>query len=183
VPLIEHTLPASEQVPGAARFARLLTFAGAIPFAGLALALFMPDGNEYLKANAGQKILIVQLLTTYAAVILSFLGGIQWGIGLSIVSAAPRSAKTLFCLSVLPSLFAWAMLFIAHPTSRILVAIGLFGFVWIIDTLLNLQKLIPAWFYKLRTIITAIVITSLTASLITLPITPLIATIATIAKL
>jgi hypothetical protein len=33
--------------------------------------------------------------------------------------------------------------------------------VWVIDALLNVQKLIPPWFFKLRSMITVIVITSL----------------------
>ena len=137
--------------------ARWLTFAGIIPFVALLALMFVTDYWQ----NAAQRGLYLQLLTTYAAVILSFLGGIQWGIGLSIADCAPRSAQTLFYLSVVPSLLAWTMLMIAHPTSRIVAAIFIFGFVWVIDTLLNLQKLIPAWFYKLRTIITGSVISVL----------------------
>ena len=145
----------SRGVAGAAsqNTARLLTFAGVIPFVALLVLLFVGDLT--------QRVLYLQLLTTYAAVILSFLGGIQWGIGLSVTDSAPRSAQTLFYLSVVPSLLAWTMLMIPHPTSRVLVAIFIFGFVWIIDTLLNLQKLIPAWFYKLRTVITGSVISTL----------------------
>ena len=100
-------------------------------------------------------------MTTYAAVILSFLGGIQWGIGISIAESAPRSAQTLFMLSIVPSLLACALLFVAQPNSRVLVAIFLFGFVWVVDALLCLQKLIPVWFFSLRCVVTAIVITSL----------------------
>lgn len=133
--------------------ARLLTIAGVIPFVALLGLLFVGDLT--------QRLLYLQLLTTYAAVIISFLGGIQWGIGLSVTDSAPRSAQTLFYLSVVPSLLAWTMLMIPHPPSRVLVAIFIFGFVWIIDTLLNLQKLIPAWFYKLRTVITGSVISTL----------------------
>ena len=42
-----------------------------------------------------------------------------------------------------------------------LVAIFLFAFVSVIDALLNMQKLIPPWFFKLRSIISVIVIASL----------------------
>ncbi len=137
--------------------ATLLTVAGVIPFVALLALMFVGDHVQYVE----QLSLYLQLLTTYSAVILSFLGGIQWGIGVSISESAPRSAKTLFYLSVVPSLLAWTMLMIPHPISRVLVAISIFGFVWIIDTLLNLQRLIPAWFYKLRTVITGSVISTL----------------------
>ena len=138
------------------RVAQWLTLLGVIPFLALVAMLFVSD-----TAQKSQTEQTVQLLTTYAAVILSFLGGIQWGLGIAVSDTAPRSAITLFFLSVVPSLLAWTMLFVSHPTSRILVAIFLFGFVWTIDTLLNLQKLIPSWFYKLRSIISFIVIVTL----------------------
>lgn len=153
---------------GAAKFAKILTYAGAIPFVVFTALLFVDGVDAPLSKSPStslNKANVALWLTTYAAVILSFLGGIQWGIGISMSSAAPRSAKTLLCLSVLPSLFAWAMLFITTPTSRILVAIGLFGFVWMVDTLLNLQRIIPPWFYKLRTTITAIVMICLVISI------------------
>jgi len=73
---------------------------------------------------------------------------------------------------VVPSLLAWAMLFVSHPTSRIFVTIFLFGFVWAIDTLLNLQKLIPLWFYKLRSVITAMVIITLLIAVVKIQAMP-----------
>lgn len=135
------------------RLAYLLALAGAIPFISAA-------GIVSLGAVEYQP-LAVQGATTYAAVILSFLGGIQWGIGLSLTSDAPRSAQTLLLLSVVPSLLAWALLFVAQPNARVLVAIFLFGFVWVVDALLSLQKLIPPWFFRLRCIVTAAVIASM----------------------
>jgi hypothetical protein len=100
-------------------------------------------------------------MNTYAAVILSFLGGIQWGLGVSIAETAPLSAQTLFGLSIVPSLLAWAMLFVPQANAQVMVAISLFGFVWMVDAMLFLQKLIPQWFFRLRCIITAIVVTCL----------------------
>ncbi len=159
----------------AQRTARLLTLAGAIPFVVLAGMLFIGESYDVSRRQSydkSQTALALQLLTTYAAVILSFLGGIQWGIGIGFSESAPRSATTLFYLSVVPSLLAWAMLFVSHPTSRIFVTIFLFGFVWAIDTLLNLQKLIPLWFYKLRSVITAMVIITLLIAVVKIQALP-----------
>ena len=132
---------------------RWLTFAGAIPFIAFSAALWFAP-NQYRSFT-------VNILTAYAAVILSFLGGIQWGIAINLIDTAPKSARNIFLLSVVPSLLAWAMLLLPEPRTRILVAIFLFAFVWVIDALLNVQKLIPPWFFKLRSMITVIVITSL----------------------
>ncbi len=140
-----------------AAWARWLTFAGAIPFIACSAALWFTP-NQYRGFAAST-------LTAYAAVILSFLGGIQWGMAVNLIDSAPRSARNIFLLSVVPSLLAWAMLLLPEPRSRIVVAIFLFAFLWVIDALLNVQKLIPSWFFKLRSMITVIVIVSLAAAI------------------
>ena len=53
------------------RVAWLLAIAGAIPFAAMTFAL-VGTGNHI-------RIPAIAALVTYAAVILSFLGGIEWG--------------------------------------------------------------------------------------------------------
>jgi Protein of unknown function (DUF3429) len=136
---------------------RWLTFAGAIPFIACSAALWLAP-NQY-------RGFAVNVLTAYAAVILSFLGGIQWGMAVNLIDSAPKSARNMFLLSVVPSLLAWGMLLLPESRSRILVTIFLFAFVWVIDALLNVQKLIPPWFFKLRSIITVIVIVSLASAI------------------
>jgi Protein of unknown function (DUF3429) len=137
--------------------ARTLTLAGAVPFVGSAASLWIAPAEYHAQASTA--------LVTYAAVILSFLGGIQWGGAVALTDTAPKSARNIWLLSVIPSLLAWVMLFIPSVSAKLMVAISLFGFVWIIDALLHVQKLIPHWFFRLRTFITAIVITSLLAAL------------------
>ena len=134
-------------------FPRWLTLSGAIPFIACSAALWLAPPAHHAFATT--------VLTSYAAVILSFLGGIQWGLAVNLIDTAPKSARTMFLLSVVPSLLAWAMLLLPASSSRIIVAMCLFAFVWVVDALLNLQKLIPAWYFKLRSIITVIVITSM----------------------
>lgn len=135
------------------RFAWIMAVAGAVPFVAAAAVI--------VAGPAVHQPLAIQAMTTYAAVILSFLGGVHWGIGVSINADAPRSAQTLFVLAIVPALLAWALLFVTQPNSRIFVAIFLFGFVWVVDALLCLQKLIPLWFFRLRCIVSAIVVASL----------------------
>lgn len=137
--------------------ARALTLAGAIPFAGLALAVWIAPSEYHVQAG--------NALIAYAAIILSFLGGIQWGGAVALAESAPKSAQTMWLLSVIPSLLAWAMLFVPGSGARVIVAICLFAFVWVVDALLHLQKLIPNWFFRLRTLITAIVVSSLLIAL------------------
>lgn len=145
-----------------ARIAQALTYAGLLPFVGCtALILF---GNALGLVH--YRPLALQAISVYAAVIVSFLGGIQWGIGVATLEQQPHTARTLFLLSVVPSLLAWAMLFLPATTSRLVVALFLVGFVWVIDALLHLQKVIPVWFFRLRCIASAAVILTLVVALI-----------------
>ncbi len=148
--------------PDPRRVASVLAYAGTIPF--IAAAVILLFGN--LLGIGMLRPLAAQGITTYAAIIVSFLGGIQWGIGISTHEQQPQTARSLFMLSIVPSLLAWAMLFLPASTSRVVVAIFLVGFVWIIDALLHLQKVIPAWFFRLRCVVSAVVIASLIVALI-----------------
>jgi hypothetical protein len=144
------------------RLAQLLTYVGALPFIGCAIILLFGNalGIGSLRGFAAQAI------TSYAAVIVSFLGGIQWGVGIATLEQQPQTAKSLFLLSVVPSLLAWAMLFLPMSNSRVIVAIFLVGFVWVVDALLSLQQVIPAWFFRLRSNVSAIVIVTLILALL-----------------
>ncbi len=78
----------------AQRTAWLLGIAGLVPFYALLGVVAIQDGASW----------VTPAFVGYAAVILSFLGGIAWGRALQ--SAAGRE----FRLSVVPSLFAWLAL-------------------------------------------------------------------------
>ena len=73
-----------------------LGYAGLIPFASLALLMWIvtPEAHP----------LVAIALTSYAATICAFLGGIHWGIGLR--HNAP-SRKLHMVWGVVPSLLAW----------------------------------------------------------------------------
>jgi hypothetical protein len=134
-----------------------------VPFAACAVVLLFGKSlgiNEF-------RPLALQALTTYAAIIVSFLGGIQWGIGVATLEDQPQTARSLFLLSVVPSLMAWSMLFLPPSGSRVIVAVFLVGFVWVIDALLHVQQVIPAWFFRLRSIVSCAVLAFLIAALIT----------------
>lgn len=77
-------------------FARLLGFAGLLPqAAALAMLLF---------ADPGVKFAALSIAYAYAALILSFLGGLWWGLA----AAHPRPPQWLWLAAVAPSLFALA---------------------------------------------------------------------------
>lgn len=130
--------------------AALLTGAGAIPFVGLVIAMAVAEPPT----NATMAL----WLQTYAAVILSFLGGIRWGLEV----ARPAPSGTVLGLSVLPALAGWAIL----PSAIILLPgpgwflayAGLFALQLGWD-LVSVR--VPGWFKPVRAGVSAVVIASL----------------------
>jgi len=130
-----------------------LTLLGAVPFVGLSIAVSMRmfDDNGF----------VIHALLSYSTVILSFMGGVHWGIAVSSYSHDRRVANLLVAESVLPSILAWGVLLHAGTHIQLLVLTVLFTFVWAIDSVLVGRKIIPLWFFEIRCIITPIVVVSL----------------------
>jgi hypothetical protein len=118
------------------RVGRSLGLAGLTPFiAALLLAL--------LARNDAQRALGLQAFVAYAAVILSFLGGIRWGAALT----AP--SFRLLGLAVLPSLLAFGLLLLPPREALPLFALG-FAVVGGFDVLRRVTPNWPGWFRTLR---------------------------------
>lgn len=93
--------------------AQALGLAGLLPFvAGAALPWLMQPGWRMLAASA---------LLTYAALIVSFLGGIHWGLAMR--SSAPSKAQLIW--GVAPSLLAWLAVLMDTPWGLLLMAAAL----------------------------------------------------------
>ena len=65
-------------------------------------------------------------IITYAAIILSFLGGIHWGIGILKRSHTEQSveSKLRFFISVIPSILGWVSLFLYEYHAIILLTLS-----------------------------------------------------------
>jgi hypothetical protein len=131
------------------RLAWLFSLAGSAILAGLALALFSPETRFRIPA--------ITALVTLAAIILSYLGGIEGGIALGEERSTEKSRALALCLSVVPALAAWGVLWLPSTQSQVGGALGLFIAVWGADLWLARQGLLPAWFLDLRTAVTAAV--------------------------
>ena len=96
--------------PVATRLATQLGYGGLLPFvAGAALVWGVrPDAHPY----------VTLALAAYAAVIVSFLGGIHWGLALRL----PQPPALLLVWGVVPSLVAWVA--VMMPPSAGLVILG-----------------------------------------------------------
>ena len=129
--------------------------AGLLPFVALAgLAVARSRALEPLAAVEPAAALI-----GYGAVILSFLGGIRWGVALGRDGAPGRD----YILSVLPSLAAWGCL--ALPRTYGLAALGLLILaLGLLDQDMPRRGLAPAWFGRLRIALSVVAGASLLAA-------------------
>lgn len=131
------------------RIAWILTCAGAIPF--IVATAFLFRGEAHVRVPA------IAALVTYSAVILSFLGGIEWGLALREEAGNERTRAVALALSTVPSLAAWAVLWLPSPTQQVGTALVIFVGAWAADQYLSSHGLLPTWFVDLRTAITAVV--------------------------
>ena len=132
------------------RLAWFLTLAGVVPFVLATGALFASDASSV-------RVPAITALVTYSAVILSFLGGIEWGLAIRDDSGNEASRAIALGLSTVSSLAAWAVLWLPSATWQVGAALGLFVAVWAADQWMASRGLLPAWFVDLRTAISALV--------------------------
>ena len=132
----------------ATRIARLLGFAGLFPFVGLSLWLLGIAPDHEWRAGT------ILLLLAYGAVILSFLGGARWGLAL----AREQADEPLdYVLSMAPPLIGWLAVIIPVPYAFALLAVA-FAAQGAWDALAVHTGRAPAWYGRLRTILTMVVV-------------------------
>lgn len=132
----------------------VLSGAGLVPIVGLSAALIVSDD-----ARLGQALL------AYSAVILSFLGGIQWGVAL-FSQGDDRRATWLLGISIFPSLIAWSCLLQPGLSSGLGVVLAGFLSALLVDRYLTRMEILPVWFWGLRWRITSVVVVSLGLTLL-----------------
>ena len=132
------------QLSDVPRAARILGFAGLIPFAFFALAALLADDPW---AGAAQRI-----LAQYGAVILAFMGGCRWGFAAAGMGDGPEMTPLL--MAVLPAIWAWVALSAPGAFGLVILAAGL-GALLLGDLTLTRTGGAPAWWPALRWPLTA----------------------------
>ncbi|TQE99403.1 MAG: DUF3429 domain-containing protein [Spiribacter salinus] len=130
----------------AAFHARLAGYAGLIPFVIPLLVVWFGPGH----AEAA-----IAVQHAYAALILSFLGGIYWG--LALLRCMPR----WFWLSVLPPLWAWPALLLVPSTLGTLMLASGFALMVLLDTAARRGEIIRTWFFRLRVTLSTVAVMTL----------------------
>ena len=119
-----------------------LGYGGLVPFAICAAA-----------AHGGTPILAAYGLigaANYGAVILSFVGAIHWGLAMQ-----DDRHVYWFSWSVTPALLAWAAVSLLDVRLSILALVPAFTLAWSVDRQAFQSGLLPAWYMRLRHILTA----------------------------
>lgn len=113
------TTPRAAALPAGAQ---ALGLAGLIPFVATALAtVLLPAG--------GWRELAARALLGYGAVILSFLGGVHWGL---VLRDRPIRSFRPLAIGVLPSLAGWAALLLPYEQALALL-VACFGGFWLYE--------------------------------------------------
>ena len=122
-----------------------LGFAGLVPLIVLSLWLAgIPVDHVWREMT-------IRLLTGYAAVVLSFLGGMRWALA---VAGAYAETRRDIAISVVPALLGWAVMFIPPHFGFVLLAVAFAAHgAW--DALAGQSGIMPAWFVRQRTQLTA----------------------------
>ncbi len=123
--------------------AALLGAAGLLPFVVGALATL--DGGALGRRAPGA-------LLAYAAVILSFMGGVHWGLAMS----AARPSWLRYGASVVPALLGWAALLAGGRAGFVLLAAS-FASLYAYDRGAVRAGEAPAWYPALRWPLTLVV--------------------------
>ena len=99
--------------------------------------------------------------TAYGAVILSFLGAVHWGLAMR-----DDRSPYWYVWSITPALSGFASLLLLDVGMRVATLIPLFALAWSVDRKAANQGLIPNWYMRLRSKLTAGAVISLAAMLL-----------------
>ena len=128
-----------------------LGWAGVLPFAFLAVGAVFRINLPGFEASA--------LLVDYGAVILSFMGGVQWGLAMS-RSRNDGIGSQVYTISVLPALLGFAAAQFSPVIALPVLVIGFCGLL-AFDLWTVREGLAPEWYRSLRLQLTAAVVVCL----------------------
>ncbi len=136
------------------RSALLLGLAGVIPFAWGALTLLWEPAAVWGQANLGPRFIGPYVQLFYGSVILSFMSGVLWGFA---TRASGAQATTGYALSVIPALWAFFMTGGGPVSAGTNLIFGFLGLL-LLDWQFWRWGLAPAWWLRLRGVLTALVV-------------------------
>lgn len=140
---------------------RLLGYLGLLPFIIPTAFLFCDHHHFMVWRN---------LLISYAAVILSFLGAVYWGVAMIVKEMPIKKRNVMLSWSVIPSIVAWIGLLIPQVYGLTVMSI-FFVISFFMDMQLMKFEAKPTWYLPLRFHLTVVVTTCLvTAAYLVKPV-------------
>ena len=125
---------------------------GLIPFVAIFVCCLITPADQEVYD------LLIYLFVSYAAIISSFLGGIQWGL---ITASADRiySVFLPLLISTIPALMGWsALIFVTNLFYSLIIIVISFILALAHDYYLYNTKATPYWFLNIRVPLTSAVI-------------------------
>jgi len=138
-----------KQLSGKEKTAKSLGYAGLIPF------IIFSIGSWFQLPIISDS---TYILTAYAAIILSFMGAIHWGVAIS--STEDKHGQYLIA-SVIPGLSAWLALLLPQTYALTLLMIGFIVLI-IYDWSVEKPQRLPTWYMPMRNRLTIVVLMCLT---------------------
>jgi hypothetical protein len=123
-----------------------LGYGGLLPFVGTALLCWLAPG---------QLSRWLEMLLTYGAVILSFVGALHWGFAMVHPATAGRPMNGMYAWSVMPSLLGWLALLVQPAAGATLLIAG-FLVQYRQDLRLSRVLALPTWYLPLRLQLTVV---------------------------
>lgn len=138
-----------------------LGYGGLVPFVACAIVMLaIPETDA--RHFAGRA------LVGYGAVILSFLGGVHWGL---VLRAPSARAAGMLVAGVIPSLVGWASLLLPFETAAALQVAGFGGF-WLYEHRVLGPQVLPPAYLGMRRWLTLIVCVSIAMALMAPSLAP-----------
>lgn len=142
-------MQAASNIP---RPALVLGWLGVLPFAAFAL---LSASGGVLRPGAAASALVL-----YGVVILSFMGGAQWGLAMAMTRGGATAMGPRLAISVLPALAAFGLWF-APPAMALIGLAGVFVALLAYDIATARAGAAPSWYPALRMQLTSAVVVCL----------------------
>lgn len=122
------------------------TFASTLGYLGL-LPFIIPD--ILLVYDESHAALWLNILITYAAVILSFVGALHWAFAMTLPELSLRQKRWGFAWSIIPAMVAWVSLVVAGFDGLLIMA-AFFVANFLQDYFVAKKAYLPYWYMRLR---------------------------------
>ncbi|HEY0964141.1 MAG TPA: DUF3429 domain-containing protein [Pseudomonadales bacterium] len=137
------------------QLATTLVVLGVVPFAVFTLALAGVTFPLQLPTSPAL------MLHVYGVIIGSFVAGLHWGIHF-----CKRTNDSVYLSSSFVALLLWCSMWAAGSAFGLALVLVAFALLWLVEYRFSVQRVTTAWFWKLRSTVSAVVVLCLAMSIL-----------------